>query len=365
MKTASYIVFYETLYDYCIKKYFKVNSFKTAKKHYSEKLWSDKTPEGKYLFTYLFEGDNNGKQRTYFHRIYTSAKNIVGDITVDDKSLYKAYKELGLISPEEKPGKTLEFSFKVTKSLNEVFHKLNAAKIESTLQELQFKVLQIPKPKPGSAQSVVSVENKDEVYNENVNNTASTDSEKQVEQTIKSFLSGISVKQFKAAWNLLTPTFQKRVWQNDYNKFETGYINNNGIRKVHVFHINPDSDVSIDCHVHYEDEVVVYTSNELNAIALSTVTDLEDLSKQVTKLNDRITKYGGKNFENLEIYKLFEPTAAEYIWYKCSLDIGNIGDVFHVDRVKVVKRLMFFTVHKHEDKWLIDSIREMKTYSLR
>lgn len=358
-KPESFVVLYEKLYDHCLEKYFGNKEFEGAKKHYSAKLWNEIDKETKKPFFFRFAGDKSRKNPNYFHRLYTKSWNTITSFEVDDRSLFLAFRELKISVFKVKGSEGIAFSHRVVNDVNVEFHKEFKERIQEVGNDIRSQLGLSPMKKKDTGAALPPLSEQE------LKDVAVTKDEKSVEKTIKDFLGSISAKDYKTAWAQLTPTFQQRVWGGEFPKFERGYVNTAGIRKVHVFHINPDTNNSIDCQVHYEDEIVVYSCNELNAIALSTVSDIAEFVRNVKKLRNRVMKYGGKNFDKLEIYKLLEPTAAEYIWYKAGLDISKIGEVFHIDRVKFMKRLMFFTATKVKGKWRIESIREMKTYSLR
>lgn len=179
------------------------------------------------------------------------------------------------------------------------------------------------------------------------------------------FYNGLSAGDYRAAWDTLSPRLKNSICKSDFDRFCEGFSNTKGIRNTKVFNLEESAPSVIDCSVYYEDEITSYRSRELSSLDLYTVSDIEDFVANIRKFQGRIVAAGGTNFESIELYKLFEPAASEYIWYKCSLEPDQLDLVFSTSRTLIIKRLYFVTCKKLEGQWKIDGIRELKTYSSR
>jgi hypothetical protein len=181
----------------------------------------------------------------------------------------------------------------------------------------------------------------------------------------KNFYNYLSEKKFKKAWDLLTSDFQKRVWRSDLEKFKAGYEHFRLVRNLAVFNAVQYSPFETACLVYYEDEVDAYQSAQLEGLKSITVGEIDKFAIQIMKIRERAKELDIKDFDNVEILKLFDPVASEYLIYKSGFYKEEQYDFFSSKNVIIVKRLYHVSCVSLNRKWLIDRIRTIPTYSSR
>ncbi len=167
------------------------------------------------------------------------------------------------------------------------------------------------------------------------------------------------------AWNCLTPRLQHSICESDFERFCEGYTNTVAIKNIKVFNVVKNANEAVECSVYYIDEIRNYRSKDLSGWDEYTVADLMEFVEKVRKVEASVAAAGGKGFEKLELYKLFEPAASEYIWYKCRIKPENIDKVFPTHKATEIKRLYRVTCKHIGGRWLIDTIRLLNVHSSR
>ena len=186
-----------------------------------------------------------------------------------------------------------------------------------------------------------------------------------VSETIKTFYNSISVKnQLSSAWQVLSPEYQKQ-WGLDYKKFEVGYTNCKGIRNLAIFNFIESSPIEIDCMVYYDDEIEAYSSPPLAGLDSLLVSDHEKFIELLNEMRANAKKLGINEFDNIELHKLFDPVASEYIWYKCKFSSEEHFRFFSTKKTTVVKRLYKCTCTRVGGKWFIERLVKATAFSSR
>lgn len=167
------------------------------------------------------------------------------------------------------------------------------------------------------------------------------------------------------AWSCLTPRLQHSICEGDFERFCDGYANTVAIKHIKVFNVTGSAGGMVECSVYYTDEIRNYRSPTLSGWDEFTVAHLDEFVGKVNKLKAEVEAAGGRDFDQIELYKLFEPAAAEYVWYKCRIKPDSIVRVFPVFKHTELKRLYRVTCKLIAEEWLIDSIRLLNVYSSR
>jgi hypothetical protein len=168
-----------------------------------------------------------------------------------------------------------------------------------------------------------------------------------------------------AAWSYLTPRLQHSICEGDFERFCEGYNNTVAIKNLIVFNVTSSAEGVVESSVHYIDEFRSYRSPTLSGWDDFTVAHLDEFVRRIHKLRAEIEAAGGQNFNRIELYKLFEPAASEYVWYKCRVKRDNIPLVFPTFKHTELKRLYRVTCKRVQDTWLIDAIRLLPVHSSR
>ncbi|MFN8343448.1 MAG: hypothetical protein U0X91_00495 [Spirosomataceae bacterium] len=187
---------------------------------------------------------------------------------------------------------------------------------------------------------------------------------KHVVEVIKKFYTGISYKlDLKSSWEILSPEF-RQSWVGGYSEFEKGYTNTKTIRNLCIFNVTQVSPSEVECLVYYDDEINAYSSVELSGLRSLSVRDINKFVSHVEEMRAQARDFNIKKFEDIELHRLFDPVASEYIWSKCKFNEEQFRFFSAKNRV-VVKRLYQCCCILIERKWYIYSLRMLPTYSTR
>lgn len=167
------------------------------------------------------------------------------------------------------------------------------------------------------------------------------------------------------AWSYLTPRLKNSICEGDFDRFCEGYNNTVAIKNIKVFNVTSSAEGMVECTVYYIDEFRNYRSPTLSGWDEFTVAHLDEFVSKVKKLKAEVEAAGGRDFDRIELYKLFEPAASEYVWYKCRMKRENIPLVFPTFKHTEIKRLYRVTCKRVENEWLIDTIRMLHVHSSR
>jgi len=183
-----------------------------------------------------------------------------------------------------------------------------------------------------------------------------------IEEIIRRFYNNISKPDLRAAWELIAPLTQKLRW-GTFEQFELGYTNTEGIDHLHVWDIQI-GEVIANCKVFYEDHVNIRTGEELGNLDILKVSQLETFNSRVNSLKSKAQAIDFKNFEDIEIYKLFDLTVSEYIWYKNNMDPAAVAAIFPSQKSYKVPRLIHVALTKHENMWLLKNFTPVRTHQI-
>ncbi|RYC66974.1 hypothetical protein [Spirosoma sordidisoli] len=170
---------------------------------------------------------------------------------------------------------------------------------------------------------------------------------------------------YEEAWSCLTPRLQHSICESDFDRFCEGYNNTVAIKNIKVFNVASSAEGAVECSVYYIDEFRNYRSPTLSGWDEFTVAHLDEFVSKVKRLKAEVEAAGGRGFDRIELYKLFEPAASEYVWYKCRIKRDDIPLVFPTFKHTELKRLYRVTCKRIHDDWLIDTIRLLPVHSSR
>ncbi|WP_149242229.1 hypothetical protein [Dyadobacter sp. 32] len=186
-----------------------------------------------------------------------------------------------------------------------------------------------------------------------------------ITEVIRKFYGSISIQdQVIDAWRQLSPAYQTK-WGQDFLKFKSGYVNCKSIRNLAIFNFVDVSASEIDCMVYYDDEIEAYSSPALASLDSLLVKDEDRFTKILSEMRLKAENLGISEFENIELHKLFDPVASEYIWYKCNFSEKKHYNFFPTAKTTIVKRLYKCTCRRVDGIWLIERLVKLTTYSVR
>jgi len=196
--------------------------------------------------------------------------------------------------------------------------------------------------------------------------TTQLDNQEAVKALISNFYENVGVGRYADAWQLMTADFQNRTpWNGNVDRFIEGYYNAVGLNSLTIFDLIQKLPSVVDAQVCFNDEIAAYTSADLAALSSMTVADTEKFVQCIGAIREKVQQAGGQGFDNIELYKLFESGASEYIWYRCGIPTANIEMAFPTQRTIVIKRLYNCSCKLFEGKWQINSIRGIPVQSVR
>lgn len=308
---------------------------------YSQQLWTHRDEKGILaIHDAILKGVSNNEK--YLYKMWYKSKS-KKEIEVDDLIIVNVLEFLGFSVQENMKNKNCI-----------------AKKLPVLMQQFMNKYF--------SEESVANRTAHDILHDHYIPSRISDEQElgKAICILIKSFYAELTCKNFSNAWEMLTEDFQNRLpWKGNYGEFEKGYVNSGSKKNVHVFDINHIQPSIVEAKVFYEDEIALPHSHLTEAIRAMTLGNIDDYVSMTRNLGDMINNNGGKNFENIELYKTFEPNAPEYIWYKCGINPQDIEKIFPFRKTIVVNRLYKFTCKCEKGCWKIFSIRGIPVQSER
>lgn len=301
-----------------------------GKTDFSPKLWDTKE-NGQPLSIFLFSGNIQPKNADFLHRIYLKSKKATSKFELDDRTYFKMLRYL----------------------------------YQSFSEELQLESFSYTALKPLEKRFIDDLERgyfRDGAPVEDENKSANV---KAASNVILKFYGLLHRQEYlKQAWELLTSKLQRERWGTNFERFALGYMNTKRIKNPHIFDYEISND-TIDCKLFYEDEISNYDCGPLDAIKDLTVGQLEVFMSNLTRLKNKVEEIGGREFEEIKVKKIFEPTAAEYIWWMCKLDPEKLNQIFPKKTSTTVYKLVKITCVFDEAKraWFIDWIEGTPAYS--
>lgn len=312
----------------------------------SPAVWDAKNKDGQYHATLLFGGGRTEAHR-YFYRKHSELQpEQKHSGVVDNGAFLRGLEYIGIALPSELNKAS---NRKKVEALFSIFKEQHREEIKNEEENI---IVANPYPK---------LQGEDFLYPEALNSNLTA-----AKYTVQRFYENIASSNFEDAWNLMSPELQnKRPWLGEYERFRTGYTNTNTLRNIVVFNINQTVPNVIDCRVFYDDEIAAHTRKELSSLDTLTVEDIDVFVTHVKKLSEIFKSKGLDGFEKIELHKLFEPSASEYIWYRSNFPADKLHELFTVQKSIIVKRVYDCSCGYYDDKWLINNINAMKTYSAR
>ncbi|MCY1479230.1 hypothetical protein D3C87_297760 [compost metagenome] len=345
VSSAAYQVFYDILRRVFHAKCYKDHPDRAVSID-SPFLWEDKNPDTGKIFALEFVTGTNLSDTKHFYRRYIDldpSHKVSGPVNI--QIFVRGLEYIGIAPTAEEYKRLTKPSDKVD-HLYQTFLRQYASEIEEVENEI----------------------------NDN-SNDAKHYIKKQVDKspklsdavaTVHSFYDNINSGDYKEAWNALSPIMQnKKPWLGDFEKFRIGYLNTSRLHNIVVLQTQQPRPNTLECKVFYDDEINAYTSKELRILDILTVDDLEVFIDQVKKLIKIFKDKGLSGFENVELHKLFDPDASEYIWYKANFPTEKLKDIFPIQKHITVRRVQECTCIFVRDSWLINEITSIKSYSIR
>ena len=333
---------YRVLYDKLIKKFTKDELTDEERKRYAicapYNVWWAVDNEGESKFKKVFGQD---RHELYWYGKLSSDEEKKPHVSLKVETLIKALEYLGLRIPSDLKGADISLPKMKAEALFQLF-----------LEKYYPKFLEEKSSKNTSATKSMAdvVSSKTEIV--------------AIKRLINEFYGSISQGEYKDAWDLLAPSYQKRKWREDFERFEIGYTNTVSIYNIHVFNITNKVD-DLSCKVYYEDEIMTHTSYDLTRLNKITISQIDDFVKQIKHLQDVAVTKGWKEFERIELYKFFEPAVSEYIWYKCGIEPEQIEELLDRDENITVSRLCRVSCTSIDGNWLIKGIEPLRNYAIR
>lgn len=348
ISTIAYQVFYNQLREKFIEKTLNGRLPDRCNK-YSAKIWNEINPATKQAFAFeLFQGIDTTNPQYFYRKSLDFKPEKLAEGEIDYLAFSKALKYLDIKPSDDKS----EFE---KLSLPDQANVLYWQFLEVNKQEIQDYAEKAQKKPPLRSQGHADT------------NSAISDSNLTAAKfCVQRFYEYIGSSNLQQAWDLLAPDFQNKLpWKGDFEKFRIGFTNTNGIRNIVVFDLKQTIPNNIDCRVFYEDELNAHTTKELSSLESMTVGELDDFIQNIKILKENFESKGLQGFDDIEIRKLFEPSAAEYIWYRCNFDHNKLSELFNRHRAIVIKRLYDCSCRYVNGNWLINQIHSIKFVSAR
>lgn len=180
-------------------------------------------------------------------------------------------------------------------------------------------------------------------------------------KAVNDFYQNISTSKYDEAWNGLSATMRKRVWNDKFETFEIGYTNSIAVNNVHIWDVKAEIKTAT-CKIYYEDVVNTYTTVELGNIEKLTIGYLDEFIRKLNSIKEKASKTSLVNFDKIEIQKFFEPANSEYIWYKCGMKPEAIKELYDSEAVLCLPRIYNISLVKTDDSWQITGITPIKSF---
>ncbi|MDQ7959860.1 hypothetical protein [Flavobacterium lindanitolerans] len=345
VSSAAYQVFYDIL-----RRAFQAKCYKDhpdrAVSFDSPYLWEDKNPDTGKIFALEFVNGTNLSDTKHFYRRYIDldpSHKLSGQINI--QIFVKGLEYIG-IAP------TVKGYERLTKPSDKVDHLY-----QTFLRQYASEIKEVENSIYDNSREATDYLKKQVAKNPELSDAIAT---------VHSFYDNINSGNYKEAWNVLSPIKQnKKPWDGDFEKFKIGYTNTSRLHNIVVLHTHQPRPNILECKVFYDDEINAYTSKELRILDILTVDDLDVFVDQINKLIKIFKEKGLNGFENIELHKLFDPDASEYIWYKANFPTEKLKDIFPIQKSITVRRVQECTCIFARDSWLINEIKSVKSYSLQ
>ncbi len=155
-------------------------------------------------------------------------------------------------------------------------------------------------------------------------------------------------------WDLLSDSFKKK-YADGFDGFNIGYTNTEYIKDLHIWDIKIHGDLA-SCNVFYLDSIRTHTSYDLVGIDKIKIENIDVLVSIANNLVEKSKSTDLKNVEKVELYKLFDPSVSEYIWYKGGQNPDIINQLLPDERSITVPRLLNVECIRVDEKWFIKGI---------
>lgn len=355
VSTAAYRIFFKIL-----KAQFLLKEHGNNPKIKAKDIWEEKDQAGRYYGLRLLVGTEISSP-TYFYRKNSECRPSNGEFcNVNTDAFVNALEYIGIV-----PQKNVLNYSSIKLPENKIGHLyssfLEQYKDEIFAEQLRVKKLQIVKGEFGE----------DDYDDDNdVNRLEKSKSKKSTFQgaldAVRSFYDNINSLNYYESWKILSPIKQnQKPWLGEFDKFSIGYQNTVSVRNVVVLFANQPSDNTVDCKIFYDDEINIYTSDELHNFSLMTVEQIDLFAAKVKQLQKGFEEKGFKEFGNITLQKLFDPSASEYIWYTCNFPADQLDKIFPSRTHVIVRRVLECRCILVKDEWLINDIRSIKSYSIQ
>lgn len=354
---------YRELYDMLLKRFSEKELTPKERDRYSGyepyRMWEAEDDKGNSKFRIVFGQERN---ELYFYSKLSQDIEKNPYVSLKVETMIKALEYLGLQIPESIKGIKKPLPGMKAKILYQLFlEDYFPGFLEENIERLK----------------VYDKENHELIRNPRENDPVNTSITKSIagsvsptkemvviKQLINRFYGFISQEKLEDAWNLLAPSFQKRRWEEEFEKFRVGYTNTVSIYNIHVFEIVNKGD-DILCKVYYEDEIITYTSYDVSKLNTITVSNINAFINQIKELQKSASAIGMKEFNRVELHKFFEPALSEYLWYRCGIKPEQIKDLLHRQENITVSRLCRISCTCIDGNWLIKGIQPVKNYAIR
>ncbi len=342
VSTLVYQKFYEVLRD-CFEEMIKpiVVSYKS---NTSRDFWLTINPKtGKELFTEFFPGINVAPLHFYTKKYeFNPSKKKYGTIK-DDVQINILVNGIGVSIPDEEKKEFKEPRKKAHKLYLLFVEQYCPEYLEEECERLKFGIKK---------------ENKENYKALSLPNRTA----EEISQLVCNFYACIDDKKLKEAWDLIHPEFQNMFWEEDFNRFSTGYSNTISTRNVHVFDID---EVNLKCKFYYEDTVRLYITPDLAGLEEIPIDRLPEFVEKVRKFQSKIEEVGLENVLKVGVPRLFDTSFSEYIRYTYQIPLEKLQIILPKPEPILVPRLMEAVCGKDGQNMKIKIIKAIKSVSIR
>ena len=366
--TKFYYIFLDYFRDHDLREEeWKKPSTRLARR--SPKLWYIERKEGQYSEPVIYKILNGvSDEKRIYYRYLTDFNNKDKKTAdnfqdFDDEIMIAGFEHIGCLLPEEYEVKLLledDLKAKVLfqKFLEMYYPGYLAAHLEFKIFDFQTGSLLDHQPKESDAKN----ETKSHVTLNEGNNQEGM--EYKIVNLVREFYRYIGIDQLKNAWDLLAPIYRHNLFKDIFEDFSIGYTYTKSVENVHIWDIVVKGQIAT-CKVFYIDSLTAFSTVELGKIDRIKIADLDDFVKRVKKIAEQASDTSLINFDKIEIQKLFEPAASEYIWYKCGKNPLHIQELLPDEENLTVPRLYNISSINIDGNWMIKGIEPITSRFIR
>jgi len=185
--------------------------------------------------------------------------------------------------------------------------------------------------------------------------------------TIKKFYKYVNLGQYERSWSLISDDFKKNRWQEDYLRFEKGFVFTQGVELLMCKHYRTVGSTSRYVAI-YIDAVNCPQLSKLTGVRDLKIRDVKSLEKMTKEISKDLStaKFDPETFLDMEILELLHHNFGDILRWKYKVDtLGNLESYHFVKKKYFSVKLV--TITNHPIFWIfgkrkISGIRNLSAY---